>query len=89
MADFDGRKSLEQLQTMLDEYGMTEHIEGYSEVTFINDVLYFLGKSIDDENYGWAQGFRKFLASVIYPNALRAHEDEKANFTRKLGMRRK
>jgi len=88
MSDFNGRQALKELKGHLDRYSKEESLEGYDENVFVHDVLFFLGKSVDKVEYNWSTGFRKFLARIIYPAALHAHEEHKAHFARKLGLRK-
>ncbi len=80
--NFDTRISLAALQTLLKKYE-NEGLDHYDEQTYILDVLFFLGKSIDSEEYNMAKGFRKFVARKI---AKFAGEMCKSEFKYKLGM---
>jgi len=65
---FNPHFSLEVLQSTLTKYVDNEQIENYSEDCFIQDVLFFLGKAIDSEKYGYdARTYRRFLAQKIAP----------------------
>lgn len=88
MSEFNAREALERLNKHLEHYAKDEYVEGYDENVFIHDILFFLGKSVDKVEYNWSTGFRKFLADIVYPKALRAHEEHKAHFARKLGLRK-
>ena len=67
-AKFDTRLALEALRTTLGRYEQNESVELYSEQCFIEDVLFFLGKSIDPEEYGFdAVTYRHFIAQRIAP----------------------
>lgn len=81
----DNKEVLAEFQERLDKYARDEKIEQYDRLVFINDILFFLGNAIDSEKFNWSPGYNKFVATVIYPIALRAHEAQKANFKRKLG----
>jgi hypothetical protein len=85
MSEFNAREALAKLQEILQHYDEAEDLERYTEETYINDILFFLGKSIDEDMHNWAQGYRKFMATRIYPKALREHEEHRAHFARKLG----
>ncbi len=85
MTDFNAREALKELQKILEHYDEVENLEEYVEDTYINDILFFLGKSIDEDMHSWAQGYRKFMATRIYPKALKEHEEHRAHFARKLG----
>ena len=87
MSKFNAREALAELQKILQHYDESEGLENYKVDTYINDVLFFIGKSIDDDEYNWAQGYRKFMATRIYPKALSEHECLRAHFARKLGLR--
>ncbi len=65
---FDPRIALEALRTQLSRYEQNEKVELYSEECYIEDVLFFLGKSIDAEEYGFdATSYRHFIAKRIAP----------------------
>ena len=79
---FDSRLSLEVLISTLRRYEKNENIELYGEDCYIEDVLFFLGKSIDAEEYGFdATSYRHFIAKKIAPFSQRI---AKAVFERKL-----
>lgn len=65
---FDTRRALEALQTALNRYEQNESVELYSEECFMEDVLFFLGKSIDEKKYGYdAVSYHKFIVKKIAP----------------------
>lgn len=65
---FDARQTLKVLRNTLKQYEQNENVELYSEQCFIEDILFFLGKSIDKEKYGFdAVSYRRFLAQKIAP----------------------
>ena len=65
---FDARHALDVLRGTLKRYEQNESVELYSEQCFIEDVLFFLGKSIDAEKYGFdAISYRHFIAQRIAP----------------------
>ena len=85
--DFDTRKALTELKSILDNYEIDEEVEKYAKETFIADVIFFLGKAVDKEKYGYdARAFRDFLAIEIYEMANAAHKSRKNQFARRLGM---
>lgn len=65
---FDARHALDVLRGTLKRYEQNESVELYSEQCFIEDVLFFLGKSIDAEKYGFdAVSYRRFVTKKIAP----------------------
>lgn len=65
---FDARRALEALRSTLKRYEKNESVELYSEQCFIEDVLFFLGKSINEKEYGFdAISYRRFLTKRIAP----------------------
>lgn len=84
---FDTRAALGRLNEVLAKYD-NESLDMYSEDTYIADVVFFLGKSVDKEKYGHdARTFTNFLAERIYPIADAARTSVKKRFARTLGMR--
>ena len=84
---FDAKTSLEALQRFLKKYE-NERLDCYEEQTYILDVMFFLGKSIDSEEYNMAPGFRRFVSRKIAKFASEMHKSEKFNFVRQLGKKR-
>lgn len=79
---FDARLALETLRTTLSRYEKNESVELYSEQCFIEDVLFFLGKSINEKEYGFdAVSYRRFLTKKIAPFS---NEIAKSVFTNNL-----
>ena len=66
---FDTRTAAEKLQTHLSKYLANEELKYYDEDCYIKDMLFFIGLSIDTKDYNFGQGFRKFVAKKIAPNA--------------------
>lgn len=84
---FDARISIEHLRAQLARYEENEELKYYDEDCYIQDVLFFLGKSIDDEEYNMAQGFIKFAGGKLHPLTERMQGSLKSMFKRNLGMK--
>ena len=85
--EFDARKAFNELRALLVKYD-NEHLDMYQEDTYIADIIWFVGKSINKEKYGHdAKTFRNFLAEKVYPMADAARTSVKKQFARELGMR--
>lgn len=56
-------KETKKLIEKLQHYVKSENVEDYKKETFILDVLYFLGLSINEENR-YAEGFKKFRKEI-------------------------
>lgn len=83
---FDTRKALHRLNEILENYDK-EVLSLYDEETYIADILFFLGKSIDKEKYGHdVTTYTDFLAK-LHPRTESARKSIKNRFARKLGMR--
>lgn len=54
-------KNLESFIKKLKKYKkeLSTSIE-YTDKTFLKDIIYFLGISIDENNYNYAEGLKKF-----------------------------
>lgn len=79
---FDTKTAVETLISTLRRYEENENLELYSEDCYIEDVLFFLGKSIDAEEYGFdVSSYRHFIAKKIAPFSQRI---AKAVFENKL-----
>jgi hypothetical protein len=64
---FNTREALHRLNEILVKYDK-EVLSYYDEECYINDILFFLGKSIDAEKYGFdVTTYHKFLAQRIAP----------------------
>ena len=78
---FDTRKALHRLNKILENYDQ-EVLSYYDEECYINDILFFLGKSIDDEKWGHdITTYHKFLSKKIAPFS---NDIAKRIFTNKL-----
>ena len=78
---FDARAALGRFNKILERYD-NESLELYSEECYIEDLLYFIGKSIDEDKYGFdARGYRRFLCQKIAPFS---NKIAKMEFTSKL-----
>lgn len=85
-AKFDTRKALGRLNKILENYD-SEVLSYYDEECYMNDILFFLGKSIDEEKYGHdITTYHTFLAQRIAPFS---NEIAKRKFTENLGMKQK
>jgi hypothetical protein len=62
MADI--KKATESLQKYMATYDNQYGYEDYSEETFIDDVLYGLGRALD-KKYQWSPGFSKFKEKLL------------------------
>jgi len=83
---FDTRAALGRLNEILVRYNK-ESLEMYTEETYIADILFFLGKSVDKDKYGYdAKTYVDFLAT-LHPRTESARKSIKNRFARKLGMR--
>lgn len=83
---FDTRAALGRLNEILEKYD-NESLDLYNEETYISDILFFLGKSVDEEKYGFdARTYVDFLAT-LHPRTEAARKSIKNRFARKLGMR--
>jgi hypothetical protein len=81
---FNTRKALHRLNKILEKYD-NEVLSLYSEECYINDILFFLGKSIDDVKYGHdITTYHTFLAQKIAPFS---NEIAKRKFKQNLGMK--
>jgi len=61
MSDFDFKKYKEFVNTYDDQVGFTS----YSEETIINDMLYGIGICLDDDEYGFADGYARFRIKLL------------------------
>lgn len=59
MSNFDIEKALSYMQEYINTYHNQPCYKTYTEVTFINDMLYGIGVAVDEE-YRFAQGFHQF-----------------------------
>ena len=81
---FNTREALGRLNKILENYD-NESLSYYDEECYIKDILFFLGKSIDAEKYGFdVTTYHKFLAQRIAPFS---NDVAKREFTRNLGMK--
>ena len=65
--DFAADKSLKDLRLALSKYKDEDYLNTYEEKTYILDILFFLGKSIDNEEFNGADGFSKFVSQKLFP----------------------
>mgnify|MGYP000698604142 CR=1 FL=1 len=84
--EFDTRAALGRLKLILEKYE-SESLDFYTEETYISDILFFLGKSVDKDKYGYdAKTYVDFLAT-LHPRTEAARKSIKNRFARSLGMR--
>ena len=57
------KKQVKELIKLLEKY-KDEHIEKWSDETFIKDIIYFLGITFN-KKYLFSDGFNKFTKKVI------------------------
>lgn len=81
---FDNLEVLDKLIERLKKYRTEESIGSYSDGCFVEDVMYFVGVSIDEEEYSMADGYRKFVMRYIVPFAKKINENTKRLFTSRL-----
>lgn len=58
-------ESVKYLQNYMNTYSNQEGYEDYSVRIYIEDILYGLGVSIDENKYQWAEGFREFKKDLM------------------------
>lgn len=61
------RVAWEYIHQYIETYPTQDGWEDYTDEIYIDDLLYGLGVSIDEDKYSYAEGFRKFK------DRLRAH----------------
>lgn len=59
------RKAVKSLQDYVATYHQQIEYDGYSDETFIKDIVYGVGISIDPSRYSYADGFDRFAARVF------------------------
>lgn len=64
---------------------LSRNTRGTRQDTYIKDVLYFLGKSVDSDKYCFKGGFDEFVAEVLGPIVDRARETRLDNAMYELG----
>ena len=58
------KKQIDLLITKLQKYEKERFLENYSDECVINDILYFVGLSFNQEKYEFLPGFQEFLKKV-------------------------
>ena len=58
-------ESVKYLQNYMNTYSNQEGYEDYSVRIYIEDILYGLGVSIDENKYQWAECFREFKKDLM------------------------
>jgi len=81
---FDNSEVLDKLIERLKQYRHEESIDSYSDGCFVEDVMYFVGVSIDEEEYRQADGYRRFVMRYVVPFAKKVNENTKRLFTSRL-----
>jgi hypothetical protein len=56
------RDVVARIQTYVRTYPDQDHYQNYSDTTFIDDMLYGIGLSLDPKRYYAASGFDRFKA---------------------------
>ena len=64
----------EYINTYTEQYGY----ENYQDHTFIDDMLYAVGRALNREHYQYADGFRRFQMNLIRHIAARLTNEELA-----------
>ena len=59
MSSFDIEKAVDFMEQYINTYRQQPYYKTYTEVTFINDMLYGIGVAVGEE-YRFAQGFHQF-----------------------------
>jgi len=81
---FAAENSLKDLRLKLTKYQDEDYLHTYEEKTYILDVLFFLGKSIDEKEFNGADGFSKFVSQKLFPIV---NDMTKRRFKSKLGIK--
>lgn len=58
-------EAVEYLAHYMDTYNQQTGYEGYETITYLNDVLYGLGVSINKDKYSFAPGFAQFKRDLV------------------------
>jgi hypothetical protein len=58
------RLMVKYLQAYMNTYDKQHNYKGYTDETFIEDVLYGLGVAIDPENHQWADGLKRWKETL-------------------------
>ena len=83
--DFNAFNSLSELREMLGKYSDEKFVSRYSQECYIQDILLFLGKSIDNDTFGGdARGYFRFVSREVFPISNKINEAEKLRFKREL-----
>jgi hypothetical protein len=57
-------QQIKKLIQKLEKYTKEKQLDKYSDNCVIQDVIYFLGISLNEEEYGWHSGMMKFVNIV-------------------------
>ena len=81
---FDNDEVLTEFIRKLEMYRTEGSFKQYSDGCFVEDVMYFLGVSIDEQEYCNADGYRRFAMRYIWPFAKKINDNTKRLFTSRL-----
>lgn len=81
---FHNKEVIDELIRKLELYRDEGDFERYTDDCFVQDVMYFVGVSIDEKEYHHADGYRRFVMRHIWPFAKRVNETTKDLFQRRL-----
>ena len=65
MKEFDIKSAVEFMEEYVKTYREQEGWLTYHEHTWINDMLYAIGVSLDDKEYQFYDGFNKFKQKLL------------------------
>ena len=76
--EFDIAEALKYMKNFINTYENQRHYKSYTMETWLHDMLYGIGVSID-KNYSWAGGydeFKKFLIESFQPTIHNCNANE-------------
>ena len=82
---FDNKEVLDELIRKLEMYRDEKSLDSYSDQCFIEDILYFVGVSVNELEYCQASGYRKFIMRYVRPFVERINKETKTLFQHRLG----
>lgn len=65
MKEFDIKAAVEFMEEYVKTYREQEGWRSYHEHTWIDDMLYGVGLSLDHKEYQWGEGFDKFKQKLL------------------------
>lgn len=80
MDQIDIKRAVKRMQDYWNTYDQQEGFESYRTETFLDDALFGIGLAINDESFGYAQGYDKFK------EVLREHLDAEKQLMRFYGV---